>query len=236
MHQYSDPHLNLFRRFALAFGTQEYENNITHAFINTLRLSDPRVARAVLLEIVPELKDMDVDWTDIGLGLQRPPRSPNGYKNRVALGISVSGYVLHSNSDQTQTDQYSDTHTDDDEPEAITPEEQGRGIPDAWIYTKNSNNLCILIEVKTRGGIEPAQMERHIRTHFFGNEVTLKSFGIRWATLSHAFSRAYRNQPNPIIAEFLEFLSLEGLSATFRFDDATVKLAKCLTLNSSATS
>ncbi len=54
-HEILDPHLNLFRRFGLPPGGQEYENNVTHALINTLRLSDPRVTRSVLTELVPEI-------------------------------------------------------------------------------------------------------------------------------------------------------------------------------------
>ncbi len=68
----ADPHLNLFRRFRLPFGSQEYENNITHALINTLRLSDPRITRSVLTHLVPDLAAIPVDWTDIAWGLQRP--------------------------------------------------------------------------------------------------------------------------------------------------------------------
>src|SRR3954467_11158580 len=61
----SDPHLNLFRRFGLPPGTQEYENNVTHALINTLRLSDPRVARIILSELAPEVQQIPIDWSDI---------------------------------------------------------------------------------------------------------------------------------------------------------------------------
>ena len=46
-YELSDPHLNLFRRFGLPVGSQEYENNVTHALINTLRVSDPRVREPV---------------------------------------------------------------------------------------------------------------------------------------------------------------------------------------------
>ncbi len=70
-YEFTDPHLNLFRRFGLPPGGQEYENNVTHALINTLRLSDPRVTRSVLRELVPELASLPVDWTDIAWGLQR---------------------------------------------------------------------------------------------------------------------------------------------------------------------
>jgi hypothetical protein len=38
--------------------------------------------------------------------------------------------------------------------------------------------------------------------------------------------RAYHEHPNPIMAEFLAFLSAEGLAATLVFDDATVHLAE----------
>ena len=90
----SDPHLNLFRRFGVPFGTQEYENNITHALINTLRLSDPRITRSVLCELVPELAALPVDWTDIAWGLQRPPRvAPETFLHRVVLAISKDGYA-----------------------------------------------------------------------------------------------------------------------------------------------
>lgn len=44
----ADPHLNLFRRYDAPLGSSEYENNITHALVNTLRLSDPRATRLTL--------------------------------------------------------------------------------------------------------------------------------------------------------------------------------------------
>jgi hypothetical protein len=206
----ADPHLNLFRRFGLPFGSQEYENNITHALINTLRLSDPRITRSVLTHLVPDLAAIPVDWTDIAWGLQRPPVSPEMFQHRVALAISVDGYA---SSPTNETD-------------SATSEELRTGIPDGWIYTKRSNSLCVLIEVKTRGGIDADQIRRHERSRFGPSGATLRSLDIRWKALSRAIDRAYHEHPNPVMAEFLAFLSAEGLAATLVFDDATVHFSR----------
>jgi hypothetical protein len=146
----SDPHLNLFRRFGLSLGTQEHENNVTHALINALRLSDPRITRILLTELVPELKQFPIDWTDIAWGLQRPPRSPEGFQNRVVLAISVDGYAAVPLATNLSQEPQTLSIEGAGEAESTSPEEQSSGIPDAWIYTKQSDNLCVLIEVKTR--------------------------------------------------------------------------------------
>ncbi len=219
----SDPHLNLFRRFGVPFGTQEYENNITHALINTLRLSDPRITRSVLCELVPELAALPVDWTDIAWGLQRPPRvAPETFLHRVVLAISKDGYASAPGGGIV------------DEPTVLvegqemdpTPEDNRSGIPDGWIYAKRSNSLCVLTEIKTRGGIDPDQIRRHEQTHFGPRGATLRRLDLRWEALSRAMDRAYYRHPNPVMAEFLAFLSAEGLAATLIFDDATVHLSR----------
>jgi hypothetical protein len=200
----SDPHLNLFRRFGLPFGSEEYENNITHALINTLRLSDPRITHSVLCELVQELAALRVDWTDIAWGLQRPPRvAPETFEHRVTLAISPKGRVS-----------------------APIAQEDRSGIPDGWIYTARSNSLCVLIEVKTRGGIDADQIRRHEQTHFGPSGATMRNLDLRWKDLSRAMDRAYYRHPNPVLAEFLAFLSAENLAATLRFDDATVYFAE----------
>jgi hypothetical protein len=145
-----DPHLNLFRRFGLPPGSQEYENNVTHALINTLRLSDPRVTRSVLTELVPELASLPVDWTDIGWGLQRPPRSPDAFQNGVVLGISVDGYAPLP-SQQASQPAPAEPGQESEDSESASPEDQARGIPDAWIFTKQSDALCVLIELRRAG-------------------------------------------------------------------------------------
>jgi hypothetical protein len=165
-YQSLDPHLNLFRRFGLPPGGQEYENNVTHALINTLRLSDPRVTRSVLTELVPEIASVPVDWTDIAWGLQRPPRSPEAFQNRVVLGLSVDGYTRLPNEGSLPQPPHVEVNLESEDTESASPDEQSRGIPDAWIYTKQTDALCLLIEVKTRGGIDPHQIQRHERTHF----------------------------------------------------------------------
>ena len=219
-----DPHLNLFRKFGLSIGEKEYENNVTHALINTLRLSDPRVTRALLAQLVPEVRSISVDWTDIGWSLQRPPRSPEGFQNRLVLGISVDGYVPQPGQSGIQKSAPENVNLKRCEDVSTTPEEQVRGIPDAWIYTKQTDSLCVLIEVKTRGGIDPDQTSRHEATHFGERGATLRKLDLKWRELSHAADRAYREHPNAVGEEFLTFLSLEGLAATFRFDDATIRL------------
>jgi hypothetical protein len=222
----SDPHLNLFRRFGLPFGSQEYENNITHALINTLRLSDPRITRSVLTELVPELAAIPVDWTDIAWGLQRPPRTPETFQHRIALAISVDGHT----SVPTEQGIVSEPETavvEPNEADSTTPEELNirKGIPDGWICTKRSNSLCVFIEVKTRGGIDSDQIHRHEQSRFGPGGATLKRLNLRWKELSRAIDRAYHDHPNPVMAEFLAFLSAEGLAATLVFDDATIHLA-----------
>ena len=82
-----DPHLNLFRRFGLPPGSQEYENNVTHALINALRVSDPRIARTVITELAPEIQPIPIDWSDIAWSLQRPPpRLPAAFQNSMDFG------------------------------------------------------------------------------------------------------------------------------------------------------
>ncbi len=224
-HDILDPHLNLFRRFGLPPGGQEYENNVTHALINALRLSDPRATRVVLTELVPEIASLPLDWTDIAMGLQRPPRSPAAFQNRVVLGISIHGYTaspIEPSWPQAPSEEFG---LESNDTESASPDEQSAGIPDAWIYTKESDVLCLLIEVKTRGGINPHQIQRHEHTHFADRGVTIRNLDLRWRSVSHAIYRAYGMYPNAVIAELLLFLSLEGLAATFRFDDATIRLA-----------
>jgi hypothetical protein len=53
----------------------------------------------------------------------------------------------------------------------------------------------------------------------------LRNLDVRWKDLSLAIDRAYHEHPNPVMLEFLAFLSAEGLAATLRFDDATVHLS-----------
>jgi hypothetical protein len=195
-----DPHLNLFRRFCLPPGGQEYENNVTHALINTLRLSDPRVTRSVLTELVPEIASVPVDWTDIAWGLQRPPRSPEAFQNRVVLGISVDGYTPLLNEGSLLQPPHVEVNLESEDTESASPDEQSRGRPDAWIYTKQSDALCLLIEVKTRGGIDLHQIQRHERTHFAEHGANFRKLDLRWRSVSHAIYRAYREYPNEVTA------------------------------------
>jgi hypothetical protein len=220
-----DPHLNLFRRFGLPPGSQEYENNVTHAFINTLRVSDPRITRLILHDLVPEIRGVVVDWTDIGWGLQKPPRSPGAFENRVVLAISVDGRISGSAGTEAPQELPPQPNGEDEDGEPASPDEEGRGIPDAWIYTKQSDLLCILIEVKTRGGLSGEQFRRHELTHFAPRGTTTRRLDLTWRALSLALYNAYRAYPNMAVGELLAFLSLEGLAATLRFDDATIRLA-----------
>ncbi len=221
MHNEStDPHLNIFRRFGIPDENQEYENNVTHALINALRLSDPRITRSLLIKLIPEIYNIPIDWADIGWGLQRPPHSPESFDNRVVLGVSVSGHMHLASLSEMQEDT-----AEEYEPISIAPEEQGRGIPDAWIYTKSSRTLCALIEIKTRSGMSVDQTLRHESTHFANREATLVRIDIKWSDLSNALNQAYNQFPNPVLKELLEFLSNEGLTATFCFDDITVRRA-----------
>jgi hypothetical protein len=102
---------------------------------------------------------------------------------------------------------------------------EGRGVPDAWIYTKQTSTLCICIEVKVRGGVDPQQTRRHKRTHFGEAGITFENLDLRWRDLSRTLDDAYYEYPNQVLAEFLSFLSAEGLSATLRFDPATIHRA-----------
>jgi len=221
-----DPHLNLFRRYGLSFDSQEEENNVTHAFINTLRLSDPRVTRLVLTHLVQEIGSLAVDWSDIGWGLQRPPLSPSAFQNRVMLAISPDGYQRPGASDESgpEIKLAAQPNTEIAETDADSGVE-GRGVPDAWIYTKRTSTLCISIEVKVRGGVDPLQIERHKRTHFRGEGITFENLDLRWRDLSRTLDDAYYEYPNQVLTEFLSFLSAEGLSATLCFDAATIHRA-----------
>jgi hypothetical protein len=139
------------------------------------------------------------------MGLQKPPHaSPKAFQHRVVLAISVDGFV----SAPTEH------------------EEVSTGRPDGWIYTKRSNSLCVLIEVKTSGGINSDQIRRHEQTCFGPSGATLRKLDVRWKDLSLAIDRAYHKHSNPVMLEFLAFLSAEDLAATLRFDDATIHFSR----------
>ena len=227
-HEWGDPHLNLFRRYGLSLDSQEDENNVTHALINTLRLSDPRVTRRLLTELVPPIGAVSVDWSDVGWGLQRPPRSPIAYTYKAVLGISPAGCSSVMGANVTPEESLA-SEPNQESPEGETgqptPGFSGRGIPDAWIYTKRTQSLCICIEVKTRGGIDPQQAKRHERTHFGEAGASHRELDLKWHDVSRALESRLLDYPNAVLAEFLSFLTAEGLAATLRFDTATIKRA-----------
>jgi hypothetical protein len=221
-HEIVDRHLNLFRRYGLG-NHQENENNVTHALINTLRLSDPRVTRAMLTDLLPDIVSLSVDWSDLGWALQSPPRSPSDYRHRVMLAISPIGAPAAGKDRPLDiADAMVSGAMDGVEDES---EPGGRGIPDAWIYTKGTSTLCMSIEIKVRNGVDLQQIQRHERTHFGEEQATQRSLDIRWRDVSRALHKAYHQFPNPILAELISFLLAEGLGATLRFDASIVQRA-----------
>jgi hypothetical protein len=142
------------------------------------------------------------------------------------LGISVDGHTPLQNQCSLRHAAEGQADPEDEDTESASPDDQSRGIPDAWIYTRQSNILCVLIEIKTRGAIDPGQIQRHEHTHFGQHGATLRKINLTWKKVSRAIYRAYHDYPNNITDEFLSFLSREGLAATFRFDDTTIHLAR----------
>ncbi len=153
----SDRHLNLFYSYNQSREAELIENNLTRAFIQTLRaLSGPvrnRLLRSLFARHDASAKLASYDYEEADTALQ----------DRIDKSISLNCIGKHIITIAT--------HEPEEELDSGAAEQDNDGgsVPDAWIYNKDRErcDYCLLIECK-RGGNRVAedQIRRHVKIWF----------------------------------------------------------------------
>lgn len=206
---HEDPHLNLF----YSYHTVPCENNLTRAFVHTLRLL-PKATRTRLLHLLSE-RFAQLDFAEARFALQRPVENARDYEDTGKYVVAIATKTIEL---EGQT----------------LPDKDREAIPDAWIYSKDSgeHSYCLLIECK-RGDnrLHEPQLLNHACKHFewTENEVKEHTVFLTWDSVLRAVDSILAGLPidatfeRLVLESLVEYLGFEPfgyrLFKGFRFND-----------------
>jgi len=200
-----DRHLNLFYSYNLS--NQLIENNLTRAFIQTLRLLEGK-NRNEFLKILFAGKCEELNYSDAQVALQDNIDEAIPKKAQKKYVITITGRALGR---------------EDDKPDQ-TQEQEGGSIPDAWIYKEGE--YCLLIECKIGEGYDIKQIKNHI-TNWFDNKIDGR-IDLAWDDVLWGIDRmkekvdskeiTLNRQEQIVLDDLFEFMGYYGYSIFKGFD------------------
>jgi len=221
-----DRHLNLFCSYNQSDEDVLIENNLTRAFIQTLRLLEGE-NRDNFLKILfarksEELKKEELknfDYSNAEFALQNNIDKAISKNARKKYVITITGRALITE--------------DTEQPRPQKTQSDSR--PDAWIYDKNSE-YCLLIECKLGEGCDEGQIESHIKYWFAGEyeeyQKNKKIIDLAWDDVLWGIDRmkekvdskeiTLNRQEQIVLDDLFEFMGYYGFFIFKGFDFAHI--------------
>lgn len=204
----TDRHLNLFYSYNKSENAELIENNLTRAFIQTLRALSGRVRNSLLYTLDERLREHD--FSGANFALQGHIDGPD-CDCREKYIVTIATRTMNTDvDDQTEYETYG-------------------SIPDAWVFDNAAHSYCLLIENK-RGGnpLDQQQILSHAK-NYFGldtDESRQRTVPLVWLDVLRAVEEAIAQEPPPneqeryvldCLGEFLGFFDYRRFKG-FRFD------------------
>lgn len=197
-----DKHLNLFWHYGLGDLPKDHENNVTHAFVVTLRCLDTKTVNKIFHQLIPSLKG-DGEWE---FHLQNRADSRRKNEPGHLLGIATSKENWTGGSRPAKTD--------------------NRRL-DALF--RLPGKMVIGVESKLDDALDLSQVKDHLK--WLGHEETEEKnengetnlTRVRWSDVSK-----YMEYDHPVVKAFREYLEFLGLVMFSKFTDYDAKAwAEC---------
>ena len=208
-----DKHHNLFYSYNL--DNELIENNMTRAFIVTLRTVSNAAKSYVLSRLLKSLSTLDSTFKFDNVEFALQDRIPIG-KEQIRKIPHKFLIALTANDVISEFEKYED-------PDLFESVMTSPGIkPDAWIYDKSAEpRYCFLIECKPSGSVLSADQIIAYDKHFFGASSHKEAKGrliiLNWTDIIEVCKRlidcglSVNDQEARIIGDFLEYLSYCGI-------------------------
>uniref|UniRef100_A0A7C1NDH2 Uncharacterized protein n=1 Tax=candidate division WOR-3 bacterium TaxID=2052148 RepID=A0A7C1NDH2_UNCW3 len=150
----ADRHLNLFYSYNLSEDAELIEDNLTRAFIQTLRILSRKNRQNFLRKLLKNLTEYDYANAEFALQGNIEPNILETCPNKYLVTIATNP-------------------PKEEKKKAKAINVKGGSLPDAWIYKEQS--YCFLIECK-RGGspVIEEQIIKHAKNYFGFNDNELK--------------------------------------------------------------
>lgn len=174
---------------------RQIEDNTTKAFINTLENCSLEVQKQIIenlgIKIPKTCKKLNYTLQASTIGCERIA------KRKFILAISPSGKKPPDYNDKDY---------------------RNKSRPDAWIWSSSPSSFVILLENKTKGELDNAQLKQHGKSLGTGHELIVK----KWIDVHSAIKKLSNTELNKtdkfILGEFKRYLEVTNLSGFDGFD------------------
>jgi len=195
----ADKHLNLFYSYNASEDAELIENNLTRAFIQTLRALSGRTRNRLLWSLDKRMEEHDFSHAEFALQGHIDKPDCNCLDRYVA---TIATRAMDADEDSQ------------------SERETRESIPDAWLFDKDEHRYCLLIECK-RGGnpLDQQQVLSHAKNYFGmdAGEAERRTVSLTWQDVLRAMEEALAQEPRPNEQEEHVLRSLERFLGFFDY-------------------